>query len=873
MNSRTILITVLFIVLQAGFCRAQPSADLKQSDTVYAHHDIRPGEYDEILITLNVPRIGSIEIPAVIFGETAYLPVKELFDFLKIRNNISPDLHLVEGFFIDPKSVYSIDKNKKLITFEGKKYELHPEDLIITETGMYIRSAIYGQVFGLNCQFSFRSLSVNLITTVELPALREMKLEAMRKNLSQLKGEKKADSTINRKFSLFKLGMFDWSVIAMQETNLLNNTRVTFGMGAEVLGGETDMFLNYYNDRKFKMKDQYYFWRYINNDNKAVKQVTLGKILANPSSTVYEGITGIQINNTPTTFRRSFGTYTLSDKTEPGWTVELYVNNVLVNFTRADASGFFTFEVPMVYGNSVIRLRFFGPWGEEKISEQNLSIPFNFLPEHRFEYNINAGIVADNAKSKFSRVQFSYGLNKRITVSAGMEYLSSLTNSVMPFANASFRVGSNIFLNGDYIRGVRTKAIASYRFHSGLRVELNYLHYDKDQKAILVDYLEEKKLVLSKSFHKDKYSVFTRFTLNQFSMSNSAKSSKYTSTEMLLSAVVFGISSNLTSYLIMNQKGIPLAYTNLSMNFHLHHGINILPQAQFEYNMKNFSLLKGEIEKSLFSRGFINISIERDMKNNQTIFGLGFRYNFSFMQTAFNTRRSKNLTTNTEVARGSLLADGRTGYAGLSNENNVGKGGIIVSAFLDLNNNGKKDKGEPCAPGLSLKINGGRIKRNDKDTTIRITNLDAYTSYYLELNKNSFDNISWQIKKPVIKITIDPNYFTYVEVPVSILGEVNGAVHLIDNNSSNGLGRMIVNIYNDESVLVARTITEGDGFFSYLGLSPGKYNVRIDADQLKKLNMESTPAFIPVTLKQTYEGDAATGMFFTLKYIKPIEKN
>ena len=44
-------------------------------------------EYDEILVFLNVPGIGGTEITAVIRGEELYLPVTDLFDFLKIKNS------------------------------------------------------------------------------------------------------------------------------------------------------------------------------------------------------------------------------------------------------------------------------------------------------------------------------------------------------------------------------------------------------------------------------------------------------------------------------------------------------------------------------------------------------------------------------------------------------------------------------------------------------------------------------------------------------------------------------------------------------------------------------------------------------------------
>ena len=115
--------------------------------------------------------------------------------------------------------------------------------------------------------------------------------------------------------------------------------------------------------------------------------------------------------------------------TEPGWIVELYINNVLVDYIKADASGFFTFEVPLIYGNSMVKLKFFGPWGEERTREQNISIPFNFLPPKTLEYTVGAGIVEDTLMSRFSRADVNYGVTRSLTVGAGAEYLSSLSSN------------------------------------------------------------------------------------------------------------------------------------------------------------------------------------------------------------------------------------------------------------------------------------------------------------------------------------------------------------------------------------------------------------------------------------------------------------
>src|SRR5450631_2678981 len=45
--------------------------------------------YEEILISMNVPGVGSVQIPAAIRHDMAYLAVTDLLDYLKIKNSTS----------------------------------------------------------------------------------------------------------------------------------------------------------------------------------------------------------------------------------------------------------------------------------------------------------------------------------------------------------------------------------------------------------------------------------------------------------------------------------------------------------------------------------------------------------------------------------------------------------------------------------------------------------------------------------------------------------------------------------------------------------------------------------------------------------------
>ena len=819
-------------------------------------------EYDEISIFLEVPHIGGTEIDAVIRDEELYLPVTELFDFLKIRNTPASGHESVSGFFINPEATYLIDRSANEIVYQGKNIKLDPGDLIRTESNLYLRSEYYGHVFGLDCVFNFRNLSVTINSKLELPYIREMKLEEVRRNLTRLKGEMRADTNIGRTHPLFRFGMADWSAIATEEIGGKAETRLNLAMGAMIAGGEATASLYYNSLNPFREKQQQYLWRYVNNDFNALRQIMAGKIATHATSSLYNPVIGVQFTNTPTTFRRSFGTYTLSDRTEPGWIVELYVNNVLVDYVKADASGFFKFEVPLVYGNSMVKLKFFGPWGEERTREQNISIPFNFLPPKIMEYTLSAGIVEDSLWSRFSRASLNYGATRNITLGGGVEYLSSLpSNQFMPFTNISLRITNKLLLTGDYTHGVRAKGTITYRLPSNLQFDLNYTWYKKDQKAIFYNYREERKATVSMPLKIGNLSSYQRLSVFQIILPET----EYITGEWMFSGSVSGISTNLSTYGMFAGDADPVLYSNLSLAFRLPGGFILMPQSQFGYNPGEFISAKVRLEKYLFDHAHLYLSYEQNFRNDLKLAELGFRYDFSFAQTGFSVRQADKTTSLVQYARGSLISDRKSGYLGTDNRTNVGRGGISIVPYLDLNSNRKKDPGEPKAYGLNLRTNSGRVEKSDKDSTIHILGLEAYTDCYIELDANSFENISWRLEKKSIRVTVDPNILKLIEIPVIVAGEANGNVELDQNGVRNGIGRIIVSFFTSTGNLAGKVLTEEDGYFSFFGLSPGGYFVRIDSSQLRKLSMEADPDSLWFDVAGGTDGDIIDGLDFILR--------
>ncbi|RKS53016.1 hypothetical protein BC962_1261 [Gillisia mitskevichiae] len=820
-------------------------------------------EYDEFPVELRVSKLGVTEMPVAIKNQEAYIAVADFLDFLDLKNVVGNNPAEITGFIINPEDSFEFDIPKQKIIYKGENYIIKPTDYILTATTFYLRSSFFGEIFGLYAKFNYRDLSINLETDIELPKVKELRLLNIRQNLNELRGFVTPDTLIERKYPFFRAGMADWSVVTTQQTNGTNDNRFNLGLGTIIAGGETNVLLNYSTRVPFTAKNQFYQWKYVNNNSKLFKQVTAGKIFSRATSSLFAPVVGIQLTNTPVINRRSFGSYTLTDVTDPRWTVELYVNNVLINFTEADASGFFSFEVPLMYGNTIVNLRFYGPYGEERTEERIINIPYNFIPKKELEYTFSAGIVENEGNDRFSRFNLNYGISNGFTLGGGVEYLSDVTSGeFMPFLNTSLKISSNLLFSGEYMHGVKSEGLLSYRTPSSFQIDFNYINYDEDQTAINYNYLEERKISLSLPIRTKFFTTYSRFSINQIIL----PTTRFTSAQFLMSGSFFGISTNLTTYGLFNERSkTPTIYSTLSQTYRLPYQLLLSPQIQYDFSDNAITNMIVRLERPFLKRGFVNVGFENNFLRNTQIFEIGLRYNLNFTQTSFTSRIGNSNSTFIESARGSFLFDDATGYITSNDRSSVGKGAVTIIPFLDYNDNNVREKSEPSVPGLKIKNLGGSVTYNKDNTQLRIYDLQPYTNFIIQVDTLSLDNIAWKINNPIIALETVPNQFKTIYIPVKVLGEVSGMVYVKDENGTKGQGRISIHILNMNNEIVGKFLTEGDGYFTYLGLKTGKYKAVIDPEQLENIGYKVSPLEIEFSIKETEFGDIVDDLEFILE--------
>jgi hypothetical protein len=684
----------------------------------------------------------------------------------------------------------------------------------------------------------------------------------MRENILQIKGETVADTIISRDYHLFRLGTLDWIINSSQPAGNKSATNIKIALGTELLFGEANFNMQYNPNQKFDIKNINYMWRWINNDHKFIKQANLGPVAGPTYFPEARGaVIGASINNASNTVRKTSGSYTITETTEPNWTVELYINDVLIDYTKADAAGLYVFKVPIVYGYTIIKLKFYGPLGEERTEERIKNTPYTFTQEKKLKYLLTTGILQDSLNSRFAKIGLNYGVTRNLTIAAGTEYLSSsIDKPFVPFAQVAYQPFSAMVLNFEYIYQNQLTGLLNLNLTKNAFISVNFTKNIDENINRLSNQLELIEVDFSTPFHIKSFAGFTKLNFRNIRY----KSFTYTELNWILSTRINKLKINWNTFYNVASKNEPEIGSNLGLGYRLKYNLALTSNLNYNVSQNLLNTIGINLDMKLFKIN-LRASYARDMLNKTNTVALTANYNLPFARAGVTTSYSAQGLNFAENAYGSMAFNLKNGIVHAGNNSAIGKGGILLHPFLDLNENGKFDREEKRILISSVKIEGAKAVISKKDSIVRVFDLNAFVNYRVEVLDTNLDNIAWRFKHNTFKINIDPNQYKQVFIPVVSVGEISGMVYL----GSKGQGRVTLQILDEKENIVVETLSEFDGYYSYLGLKPGKYTVRIDPEQLKSLNYKALPKVHQITIKVSEYGDIIDGLDFTLRKKAP----
>jgi hypothetical protein len=836
---------------------------INQQDSIFPGHS----ELEEVYLSFNYYGIVNRTL-TVNYSGKFLLPFGEIFDQLVINYTFDRQKNIIRGFYINEENTYELNFDSLNFKSVDKEFKFSVNDFIIKDFEYYLTADLFYKAFNLSFSVDINNLALNLATTDVLPIYSKYLREQKYNYISTEKMLETYPLLFPREKSYFRGAFADYSLSSTYSRNNFPFYSYNLGVGTEILGGDFQALTNGYTAGNQVSNSEFdYRWRYGLERNNYLTQVSFGNLIGsgiNPQT--YEGI---MLSNQPLEVRESFAKFLISEQTKPGSTIELYINNQLVNYTRTDAAGIFNFWIPLTYGSSFVKLKIYEPTGETKIIDRYYQTPYTLNPPEEFNYTVNLGKI-EQKKTNYFQASGVYGFNDWISNLIGVEYLNDkLLDKPVFFNSLTARLGSGYLLNILTAPNAFYQLSASAVYPSLTSINLSYKNYaanflynpaniknEFSSNLNLPIYLDYSPLNIQMS------GVYQSFNyssdLYDLRFSSSKNFENFTPT-LLYSFRQF---SNQITVFRQSYLSTGLIYTTGSLPASLSFIKALSANSGINYNITNRKI------ESFFLSAASNISnnirVQLDFERNVN-FNISNTRLHAFIELpftkAYSTIGKDYYTTNLQ---GSLLFNDFTNQINFFNREQIGRSAALFRMFVDENGNAIFDEGEAPIRGSKVNIQSFSSNLTIIDNEAQVRDLNPFTTYKVEVDESSFDNPLVTAKNKFFSFEAGPNYIKNIDIPFYISNEVSGNVNKIIDSAKSpvaGIKVYIEGIDNDQKLIIN---TFSDGSFYHYGLRPGTFKAYLDKEQLNRINSNSDPTELVFHIHSSSEGISIGNLDFIL---------
>lgn len=820
---------------------------------------------EEFYLTFKYNGLINSLLTCYYMDEKVYIPLNQVFDLLQINNKAEGNS--VKGYFLFDKNEYEISAGDKKFSYGGNEYSLSKKDFIVSENSIYIMPEKLRTGFNLDFMVDMESLELKLNTDEVLPIVANAKRTKVR-NMLKEQEEEAVDAPLlfERRKNLFNGEFIDYFLSTNYAEKIKPSHNYNISTGNELLGG--DLFLNFTGSissgNSHNRTDA--SWRYVFNDNKLINQFSVGTTL--PSTGILSGnYMGVSLTNAPFQQENNFGKYLLVDRTKPLSDVELYLNNELADYVKADEFGNYKFEIPLSYGSNNVELKIYSPDGELIESNRRLQIPFEFLRQSEFRYSVNAGEKTDT-KDMMYGANVSYGVTSWLTNKAGFDLVNNDTYSKPVFFNSlSARLSSEYLVNLTSAPELFHQLSFNASYYSMHSFSVKYTRYKSNKLYNVRDLKEDVQVSASLplTFINPRYSIqatgvyekapnlnnykfnlganFSFFDINP-SLNYVFDESRYNNTSNIKKEFSFGFNT-------------PVFFLNSL--FPYFEGKYFNSSFKYDVDSRQLSSYKITYSSNISPECRLEMNYNNDLIGQFSAVNLLFKYEFPFTTT--NVTASRNSFS--ANIHGTLGFDGSEKSIFFSKRNSVGTSAIAFRMYYDENNNGVYDTEEVILDDVNLNFDENVSYQRKENGVLLASELNPYYRYVVKVKDLSPKNPYLVPKHMAFTLETDPNQVKLIDVPFYFSHEIYGNVIAEKNDKSIPLPDMKVIVKDKNTGKAVPINTFNDGTLYHLGFLPGKYTAYVDPAQVEMLGAVSNPEKIDFEI--TEDNNSSAQLDFLLK--------
>ena len=845
---------------------------------VYAQNSTE--EASEVYLDFRHRGVINTVVIAYYKDDKFYLPINELFSQLQFDNTISE--LTVSGKYASKQTPYSLDFQTNVARIGDKIIALTTKDYLLTDLDFYITAALFEKLFQLRFTIDFSNLTLNLESSIEIPIVQKILRDQKRNRANRNRNKtENYDLKYDRVKPLIDGGFIDYNL-----SSTVNSTQNLYNfssnVGLQLAGGDLQgTIYGSSNDNFSTINTNGLRWRYLFRESTILTRLTLGQtrsdgIIQNP-------YTGIRISNSPIEPRFSFDEYEVHGSTLPQSEVELYLNNLLIDYQQANELGDYRFLAPISYGTSQFDIKIYGPTGQIIERSNRIQIPFNFQPKGVFNYNFNIGqldnpILGSTERNYIAHGSGALGLTEWLTLKSGVEYYDGINNNKPTLTSTlSSRILSKYIFTLEGVSNSYYRGALNVIYPNSTSFNLDYTNYTKTQNIYntsgddkrIIGSLFYPFLIRSTPFNL-RLSSYTRIRAN----GNSTSYRIDASTNLGKLNVRLGYSDRSTgAFDPLNPSTTSSAEASMTYNFTQNANIpkflrGFFIRTSFRYmpaisEVESVDLL---ISRNILKQGRFQLSYGRNFKNQFNTIRFNLIIDFNKVRSSSTFSQVRGVSSFAQNIRGSIGYDTNYNNFLFTSRDQVGRAGAAIKLFVDNNNNSKFDEGDDPINENALRINRSGASSTAKNGVVYFSQMQPYYFYNMELNKGAINNPMLVPDFDKFGVITDPNRFKKIEIPFYMSGVIEGSVHkVLENSTKQGVGGLKLTLKKINSEYTTELRTFGDGSFYAYEIPPGKYSLSIEQAQLGILKSTAEPSSLEFEIKAIPEGDFVEGLEFLLR--------
>ena len=791
-----------------------------------------------------------------------YLPIAEISKDLDFFVDIETEGLYATGFAGGEDNTFTIEQKRNELIMNGQRESI-PEDSILVSDylatdDLYVQLELLNKIWPVEMSIDLSRLTINIEASEDLPFMKRKEREEKRKKIEErqvsLQERRKVLPQRPNPYSWFGKPAIDYQGTYTYDDEEDDLTGTNVFTGTQQIGkmlAEFSATFRLLRDRELERPDNVrlkFSRKSAGKDFLApgIRNFEFGDVTLRQRDLISstESGRGVVISNDNKDIFNEFDEITIEGTGPPGWEIELYNNEELIEFGIVPDDGLYFFEdVILNYGNNQIKLLFFGPQGQIREETRSYTAGGNMLPPGQLIYNAGfldadrefillANEPRTTPRGVIKTLSSSYGVNSWLTVFGNYtEIPENDKDRTYQTAGAAISTPVGLFETEAYNETAGGNALAVDYITSflGIRTNLGVARFNDFESTDSGFGTNKKTFEADGQFNKLIKIASIPIGLRLNTTHTERKTGAPVTTvdfAQTLSAAGLRVSHSTTSRFndfVHESTSAGITTTAREGPWQLRGSINYDIHPLFE--MDSFtSELRYRAENSF--QAALNFGHNFKSSDYQAGFQLG--YDFKKVLASFESRYDKgdgwDFVLRATSSLNPYTPDGRYEF---SSQQKRQASPINAHVYLDRDSDGEFGEGDEPLEGVRLRVGPGATKTetNEEGQILAYATADKLTNFQIE--KSSLEDPYFVPATEGFSTIPARGGVIQASFPVVETGAIEGTVFRDDNNQY--VAGLTLELLDEAGEVINTVVSAFDGYYAFEFVRPGPYSIRAEA--------------------------------------------